>query len=383
MLQNGFAPIARLTALGALVSLLGLTLAPLAHAQQAAPASAAKPAVEKPAAKKAEVKAEAKLGVGKADAKATADAAKGPDKKTRDAARKAYGAGEKAYGDGKYADAYDNFTKANSLIASPHAQFWIAKSLDKQDKKLEAISAYQVYLANPDASRTGEERVTEAKTRLEELQLSQVALLSLTTVPKEAAVALDGAPVPGLSPYTIKLAPGPHKLGFNAPGFEPKEVDVDAKAGDKLNQTVELAVKPPPPPPPAPTPEPVAAAPAPLPPPAPVEKRSKAPAYVTLGIAGAAAIVGGIFGAKALGSKSDFNKNPTTKSADDTERNALIADMAFGVAITLGVTGIVLLTSDDDAPKEAAYLLPPKAPKVDFSGYAGKTGGGASAKVTF
>ena len=48
---------------------------------------------------------------------------------------------------------------------------------------------------------------------------------------------------------------------------------------------------------------------------------------------------------------------PTDQAAaDDTERNALIADMAFGVAITLGVTGVVLLTSDDSAAAASAKL---------------------------
>jgi hypothetical protein len=109
------------------------------------------------------------------------------------------------------------------------------------------------------------------------------------------------------------------------------------------------------------------------------------PAYVTLGIAGAAGIVGTVFGVKALNSKSDFDKNPTTKSADDTERNALIADMAFGVAITLGVTGIVLLTSDDSpaAPAKASNSKPVQRARLDILPYASTKGGGASAKLVF
>jgi hypothetical protein len=109
------------------------------------------------------------------------------------------------------------------------------------------------------------------------------------------------------------------------------------------------------------------------------------PAYVTLGIAGAAGVVGTIFGVKALGSKSDFDKAPTTETADDTERSALIADMAFGVAITLGVTGIVLLTSDDDPPPAATGMLKPKAPaaRLRLTPYAGPKSGGASARLTF
>lgn len=109
------------------------------------------------------------------------------------------------------------------------------------------------------------------------------------------------------------------------------------------------------------------------------------PAYVTLGIATGGAIVGTIFGVQALSSKSDFNKNPTTKSADDTERNALIADMAFGVAVTLGVTGIVLLTSSDDSSSGANAAQLHLPPKVSFrvTPYLGRESGGAAARLTF
>lgn len=381
MLHTGFAPFVRLTALSALASLLGLTLAPLAQAQQAAASAAVAAPAKAPPAKAekkvvSEKKAEAPAKGKAADTKA-ADASKGPDKKTRDAARKAYGQGEKAFNEGKFAEAQEAFQKANDLIPSPHAQFWIAKSLEKEDKVTEAIQAYQSFLANPDAARTGEDKLADAKTRIDELGLRLIAVVELVTSPPQANVAVDGNPETGASPHTLKLAPGPHKIVVSAPGYDMKEVALDAKAGDKLNQSIELAVKPPPPPPPpVAEPEPVA----PPPPPPPAEKRSMTPAYVTVGVAGAAAVVGAIFGAQALSSKNAFNKNPTTKHADDTERNALISDMAFGVAITLGVTGIVLLTSDDDAPKESARN---HLPKVDFDAYAGKTGGGASARWHF
>ena len=106
------------------------------------------------------------------------------------------------------------------------------------------------------------------------------------------------------------------------------------------------------------------------------------PAYVTLGIAGAGAIVGTVFGVKALGAKEDFNKTPTTELADDAERFALICDMAFGVAITLGVTGVVLLTSDDE-PAAAQKQTPAKAARLEVAPYVGKKSGGASAKLSF
>lgn len=107
------------------------------------------------------------------------------------------------------------------------------------------------------------------------------------------------------------------------------------------------------------------------------------PAYVTLGIAAVGAGVGTYFGIKALSAKSDFDDNPTADSADDAERNALFADMLFGVAITLGVTGVVLLTSGDDAPAQTGKALPPKKPSMAVAPYVSPKGGGAAARVSF
>jgi hypothetical protein len=214
------------------------------------------------------------------------------------------------------------------------------------------------------------------------LKASLVGEIMVSTLPATATVSVDGAAQPGPQPVVLKLAPGPHKLSFTAEGFDAKEVDLQVQAGTKVEQKVELQQHAAPPPPPAA--EPVVAA-APLPPPPAPEKHSKVPAYVTLGIAAGGAIVGTIFGVQALQSKSDFDKTPTTKSADDTERNALIADMAFGVAVTLGVTGIVLLTSSDDAPdapKAATLHLPPKS-TFRVVPYLGRESGGAAARLTF
>jgi hypothetical protein len=60
--------------------------------------------------------------------------------------------------------------------------------------------------------------------------------------------------------------------------------------------------------------------------------------------------------------------------------------MAFGVAITLGVTGVVLLTSDDEPPPPAAAkktVKPLSRARLDIMPYAGPKSGGAKAKLTF
>jgi hypothetical protein len=332
----------------------------IAHAGDApAPKAAAdKPAADKPAAAKPAAK---------------------PDKKTADAARKAFADGQKAYGAGNYADAQASFQKANDLIPSPQAAYWIAKCIDGQNKTEEAIAAYEKVLADPDSSKIGEEKLADSKTRLDALKATMVGEVAIDTNPMLASIAVDGVIQPGEAPLTLKLSPGKHRITVSAKGYQPKDIDLDVKGGDKLKQSVALVKDEPPPVVAAAV---VAPPPEQAPPPKQTEERSMVPAYVTLGIAGAGAIVGTIFGVKALSAKEDFNKTPTTELADDAERYALICDMAFGVAITLGVTGVVLLTSDDE-PAAASKAAAPKAAKLELAPYVGKKSGGASAKLSF
>jgi hypothetical protein len=304
--------------------------------------------------------------------------AKPPSKKTADAARKAFADGQKAYGAGNYVDAQASFVKANELIPSPQASYWIAKSIDGQNKTEEAIASYEALLADPEVSKIGEEKLADAKTRLDTLKATLVGEIAIETNPLLATVAVDGVAQPGESPMTLKLTPGKHKITISAKGYQPKDIELDVKGGDKLKQSIALEKEAP-----LPVVAPVvAAAPAEQPPPPPPkEERSMVPAYVTLGIAGVGAVVGTIFGISALNAKNDFNKTPTTELADKAERDALICDMAFGVAITLGVTGVVLLTSDDEPA--AAKAAAPKAARLQLAPYAGKKSGGAAAKLTF
>jgi hypothetical protein len=92
-------------------------------------------------------------------------------------------------------------------------------------------------------------------------------------------------------------------------------------------------------------------------------------------------VVGTIFGVSALGAKDDFKDSPTVENADRTDRNALIADMSFAVAITFGVTGAVLLFGGDDKPADpkAAFVIR----KPVIAPFVSPTGGGAAASFRF
>ena len=127
-----------MAALPALTAFGVTTYAPAAHAADAKPAAekapAAKPAAGKgtPAAKPA------------ADKGAPAAATKAPDKKTRDAARKAYGEGEKAFNAGKYDDALRYATVATEEMRDrPEAQDTLGYIYLQKDLPVHALPAFE------------------------------------------------------------------------------------------------------------------------------------------------------------------------------------------------------------------------------------------------
>jgi ribosomal protein S20 len=312
------------------------------------------------------------LAQGKRAAAAAKDAK--PSKATREKAREAYKKGEEKFGAGDFAGAAEAYKSANELIPSAQATYKMALSLDKAGKT-EALGAYQSFLATPPPDNMGEQKAAAEK-RVAEMGKGSI---KITTTPPGASIKIDGERSLDASPTTIAVKPGVHKVEATLADHESASQDVTVPAGGTVDVALTLknapaaavAVAPPPAPPPA------ASEPPPAPPPPPAEPKSKVPAYVTLGIGGVGAIVGTIFGLGALSAKSDFKSNPTTDNADKAERNALIADMSFGVALTLGITGTVLLLSADK-PAD-----PPKAGALRFAPLLSRDTQGAAAQIRF
>jgi hypothetical protein len=330
-------------------------------------------------------------GAAAPDPTAGSDAAAGPDAKTKKAAREAYGAGEKAYKAGDYSNAFDSFKKAYEMIPNIHAKYWMAMAQSYGSDKTAAYDSLVAIFEAPDKSKLGDEKLDAANSRLEELKKTP-ASLTVTSTPAGATVSVDGAAKPGETPATINVTAGAHHITVMKPGYELYETDVTTKPGQKLDQTVELKAKS------AdallgPSGAGAAAAPAatpktettPPPPPPPKEERSKLPAYITLGVGVVGAGIGTVFGISALSAKSDFDKNPTSENADKAERNALIADMSFGVALTLGITGIVLLTAGGDDSNEVSGKRTLHAPRarLDVAPVVSPTTQGAAARFVF
>ena len=298
----------------------------------------------------------------------------------REQARTAYGAGREAYAAGQYAAAAAHFARADALVPAIQAKYWRAMSLDKLGDVAGAFAAFGVLLTDAQKDELGAEKLEAAAARQRELAAVPADLV-VTTTPAGAHVQVSGVDLPTPTPLSLRLAPGRHELLISLPGYESQRVQINATPGAELRPSLTLLPQ---------AAAPLAAAPGLTAPPTDVglaaletgsAERSLVPGYVTLGIAGASAIVGTIFGIRALGDKKDYDDAPSTKRADDVERNALIADMAFGVTLTLGITGIVLLVADDSAPQ--ALSRPSQTAGLHLLPYVSPRGAGAAAALSF
>jgi hypothetical protein len=123
---------------------------------------------------------------------ALAQTDKGPSKADRAAARDAYEKGTASFEKGDYVSALDSFVKANALIPSVQAMYWIAQAQDKMGRTELAIEAYEAVTARADYSKLSEEKATTVRERL--------AALKASKEPPPAPAAAPAEPAPDLPP---------------------------------------------------------------------------------------------------------------------------------------------------------------------------------------
>jgi hypothetical protein len=284
-------------------------------------------------------------------------AAAAPGKADLAAAKKHYGDGDKKFKAGDYAGAEAEFKAANDIKATPQTERYIGMCEDALGHFQSAAEWYDRFLAHvPDKMAAQGDEIRKRDAEIKALP----GKVHVDSNPPGAAVTVDDKPQSAPTPMDVDLPPGQHVIKLTEQGRLPTTKTIDVAFASTQAVTADLDPEPPPPPPPAPVAE-VPPPPPPAPPPPPPEPRSKVPAYVTGGLAIAAAGVGTVFGIMALSDKSDFDKHPTTSTADDGDTHALIADMAFGVALTFGVTSAVLFLTKDEPPAAASARPDPKA----------------------
>ncbi len=268
------------------------------------------------------------------------------------AAKKHYGEGERLFKAGDLAGALPEFKQANDIKATAHVERYIGLCEDGLGHYKAAAEWYDKFLAHVPEKLAAQG--DELKKRSAELR-SMPGKVHVESNPPGASVSIDDKAQTSPTPMDVELAPGSHSIKLAASGRVATTKAVDVEFASSQTVTADLVADASPAPA-APVAAPIAVAvatsapAAALAPTEPAESRSKVPAFVTGGLAIAAAGVGTVFGIIALGDKSNFDKNPTTATADSGDTHALIADMAFGVAVTFGVTSAVLfLTRDEPA----------------------------------
>jgi PEGA domain len=279
-----------------------------------------------------------------------APAAAAPSAADITSAKKHYAEGEKKLKAQDFEGALADFKAANDIKAAPQAERNIGLCEDNLGHFQAAADWYAKFLAHVPEKMAAQG--DEIKKRVAALQ-AMPGKVHFDSNPPGATVTIDGKPQTGVTPLDVELPTGTHDVKLTEATRLPASKSVDVTFASTQTVTTDLDPEPPPPPvalapPPAPAP----------PPPPPPEPRSLIPAYITGGLAIAAAGVGTVFGVVALNDKSSFDKNPTTSTADNGDTHSLIADMAFGVAVTFGVTSAVLFLTKDEPTPAAASTQP-------------------------
>lgn len=305
----------------------------------------------------------------------------------KEGAKKAFKAAEEKFAAGDYAGAIVHYQEADDLVPGAMPKYKIAIATEKMNKPVEAVAAYQKFLdANPDPEKF-KDKIVEAKTKQEALRKTpakvKVTVNPPLTPPAAVTFEVDGA-VAQPAGNELSVPPGKHKITAKATGYDPATKEVEVTFAEAKDLEISLTKSAPPVVAAVPTTPPATTTPPPAKPVLPPEPRSNVPAYVTIGLAGAGVVVGTIFGVQALGAKSDYEETPTQELFDEAERSALLADMSYGIALTFGVTGLVLLLSND-APEPAAKgaLVKPAVAKPTFTPWIGTKGGGGAATLRF
>jgi len=256
-------------------------------------------------------------------------AASATAEKTKDEeAQNQFSSGVELYDEGKFDQAAISFARAYELKPSYKLLYNIAQTENQLGHYTEALEAYRKYLEDG-GDKIDEERRTQIEGEVERL-LTLVGTIAVTGDSDGASIFIDNravgnTPLPG--PVMVDV--GEHEVLVKQDGREVHREVVKVAGGEEV--PVEWIT--------------------------PTEKEEPAEAprrlwtWVSLGVAGAAGIAGGVIGGVALSSKNDIEDNycfdnhcleNQRDERDRVENLALTADILYGVAGAAAAAAIVL-----------------------------------------
>lgn len=243
-------------------------------------------------------------------------------------AKERVGRAEQLYTDGNYDAALTEFEQAYGTMTGHPARNYVLFNIGKCQEKLyrydAAIKSYRTYLENS-GDGAEDKGAVEAKIDLLEgllgtLNVKVTAKNGLP--PSKYELWVDGRLLEG-SPESFMIPGGNHQVELRAAGFEVENKEVQIPARSEKSLVFELT-------------------------PLAKEYRGLSSTYfwTAAGLAGAAGVVGGTFGALTVSKKSDLKQAApetiTQDDADSLENRALVADIFFAGAGVCATTAIIL-----------------------------------------
>lgn len=291
-----------------------------------------------------------------------------PTATDRATARSLADEGYSALQDKRYAEAADRFSRADALVHAPTLTLDWARSLVGLGQLVEAQERYELIIREGIAPKTPQSwhrALSDAQTELAALK-PRLAWVTITvTGSNDARVTVDGVVVPPAAVGVRRpINPGAHDVTVVANGYLSGHKTVKLAEGEEGALAFALKLDP------SQQAEPVVTAKAPAPAAAPQETRSRAPAYIAFGVAGAGLVVGGITGALWLGKSSTLHKecpDPNNCPQDQSETVSAyhtlgtISGAGFIVGVAGAATGItlLLLNRQADVPSTQGLVVRP------------------------
>jgi tetratricopeptide (TPR) repeat protein len=190
---------------------------------------------------------------------------------TKAEARRHFDAGVACAKQGSYSAALVEFTRAYQLSPSYAVLYNIGKAQEALGQPVEAVAAFERYLAEGGAAVPADRR-TKVTAQLKELE-AHIGTITIHAAPETATVYLDGAVIDAATAARgVRVNIGPHRVMATADGYVSTKREVDVERVGVFDVT--LALAPIPPPAPAKPDEPAAADVPPLPPPPPAPSPS-------------------------------------------------------------------------------------------------------------
>jgi outer membrane receptor for ferrienterochelin and colicin len=156
---------------------------------------------------------------------------------TADEADVTFELGNEAYSRRQYVEALRAYFTSYRLVPNRNVLFNIARCYEALTRYNEAYRYYND-LAQESLSTTDKAEVHRALERLR----PKVALVRVTTEPPGAEVYVDREDlgIRGLSPQTLALPPGPHKVMVRKQGYRSQEQSITLVRGSSVSQAFEL-----------------------------------------------------------------------------------------------------------------------------------------------